>query len=72
MLAKIQISKFITIAELRKLKSDLLIKKIKLYKMYCNLDDDIIKLHLSESNEDLLKLIFESNTKIINFKLYNK
>lgn len=72
MLAKIQISKFITIAELRKLKSDLKIKKIKLYKMYCNLDDDIIKLHLSESNEDLLKLIFESNTKILKYKLYNK
>lgn len=72
MLAKIQISKFITIAELRKLKSDLKIKKIKLYKMYCSLDDDIIKLHLSESNEDLLKLIFESNTKILKYKLYNK
>lgn len=52
MLVKIHIDENISIKDLRNLKKDLKKNKIKVYKMYCNLASDLIKLHLSDSISD--------------------
>lgn len=68
-LAIVEINQFITLAELKRLKEVLLIKEIKIYKMICDLNDNIIKFHISATNVDLLELILAKNQKIASFKL---
>ena len=67
MLIKLHINPDISIKDLRNLKEDLKENKIKVYKMYCTLASDLIKLHLSDSNQNL-EDIFKKYSLIKNFK----
>lgn len=66
MLVKIHIDPDISIKDLRDLKEDLKKNKIHVYKIYCDLSSDLIKLHLSDSQN--LDDIFKKYSLIKNFK----
>jgi len=67
MLVKLHIDPDISIKNLRNLKEDLKKNKIHVYKIYCNLSSDLIKLHLSDSSQNLDD-IFKKYSLIKNFK----
>jgi hypothetical protein len=67
MLVKLHIDPDISIKDLRNLKEDLRDKKIHVYKIYCNLSSDLIKIHLSDSTQNL-DTIFKQYPLIKNFK----
>jgi hypothetical protein len=67
MLVKLHIDPEISIKNLRDLKEDLRDKKIHVYKIYCDLSSDLIKLHLSDSSQEL-EDIFKKYSLIKNFK----
>jgi hypothetical protein len=67
MLVKLHIDPEISIKNLRDLKEDLRDKKIHVYKIYCELSSDLIKLHLSDSSQEL-EDIFKKYSLIKNFK----
>lgn len=69
MLVKIQVSEDITLKNLADLKKELNENKIKIYKIYCPLPTEIIKLHLSKTDEEILKNILLAREKILNFKI---
>lgn len=69
MLVKLHIKENITLNELSFLKNDLNKKGIKIYKMYCPLPTKIIKLHLSNTDEENLKTILLAREKILDFKI---
>ena len=67
MLVKLHVDPDISIKNLRDLKEDLKKNKIKVYKMYCTLASDLIKLHISDNNQNL-DTIFKQYPLIKNFK----
>jgi len=67
MLVKIHIDPDISIKDLRDLKEDLKENKIHVYKIYCDLSSDLIKLHLSDFSQNL-EDIFKKYSLIKNFK----
>jgi 2-phosphoglycerate kinase len=67
MLVKIHIDPNISIKDLREIKEDLKENKIHVYKIYCDLSSDLIKLHLSDSSKNL-EDIFKKYPLIKNFK----